>query len=76
MVNNFEELANLTDKEKELALQILKEYSDSGSSSLYTKMLVDDYEEIPVDIETFLHDPLYLGKGLTDNEGRFTLFPY
>lgn len=76
MTNNFEELNELSDKEKELALKILEEYNLKGSSSLYNKMIYDDYEEIPVDIEEFLHNPLYLGKALTDSEGRFTIYPY
>ena len=39
-------------------------------------MLVSDYEEIPVDIETFLHDSRYLGKGLVNEEGKFTVYQY
>jgi hypothetical protein len=38
--------------------------------------MYSDYDEVPVDIETFLHDRNYLGNGLYDNDGRFTLFPY
>ena len=76
MLSNFEELNELNEKEKELALKILKEYSTQGNSSLYNKILYEDYEEIPVSVEEFLHNPRYLGKGLTDQEGRFTLFPY
>ena len=73
---NLAELDKLSDKEKEYALSILKELSETGKSKKYDDLLYADYEEIPVDIETFLHDPMYLGKGLTDEEGRFTVFPY
>jgi len=39
-------------------------------------LLHQDWEEVPVDIETFLHDKRYLGKALVDGEGRYTLFEY
>ena len=74
--NEFQELQNLSEEERNLALKILSEYSNTGSSELYTELLVSDYEEIPVDIETFLYDPKYLGKGLIDEEGRKTVYPY
>lgn len=74
--NDFKELEKLSDKEREIALQILNEISMQGSSSLYTDLLYYDYDEIPVDIDTFLTDPRYLGKGLINEEGKFTVFPY
>lgn len=80
MVDNFtdmyEELNSLSDEEKAYALEILKEYSKKGKSDKYTNLLYKEYDEIPVDISTFLHDKKYLGKALTDEEGRFTIFPY
>lgn len=69
-------LNSLTPEEKELALKMLGEFSRTGSSETYNKILLKDYAEIPVDIETFLRDPQYLGNGLVDPEGRFTVFPY
>lgn len=69
-------LGNLTKEEKDAVLAILDEFANNGNSTTFNNMLYQDYEEIPVDIVTFLHDPIYLGKGLTDSEGRFTLFPY
>lgn len=65
----------LTDIEKQEVLKILKAMS-SGDSSAYFNLLKEDYDEIPVDIDTFLHDPQYLGKGLINEEGRFTVYPY
>jgi hypothetical protein len=70
------ELNNLSEKEKELALKILKEMSSEGMSQTYNDLLYGDYEEIPVDIETFLRDSNYLGKGLVNDEGKFTVYPY
>lgn len=69
-------LKNLTEEERKAVLDILKEYSDKGTSETYNELLNKDYKEIPVSIEEFLHNPKYLGKGLIDKEGRFTLFPY
>lgn len=67
---------SLTEQEKTIALNILKEYQEKGNSKLLNELKYQDYDEIPVDIETFLKDPNYLGKGLIDDEGRFTVFPY
>ena len=74
--NEFDVLNTLSEKEKDIVLKILSEYSKQGSSSTYNELLISDYEEIPVDIETFLHDPKYLGKGLINEEGKFTVYPY
>ena len=73
---NLEELNKLSEEERKVALEILKQYSEEGNSNLYYNLLYEDYEEIPVPIEIFLHDKKYLGNGLTDEEGRFTLYPY
>ena len=48
-------LENLTEEEKKLVADILKEISDEGSSSKMNELLYADYDEIPVDISTFLH---------------------
>lgn len=73
---SLDELNNLSDKEKEIALQILKEMSSKGSSKKFNELLYEDYEEIPVTIEKFLHDKQYLGRALINEEGKYTLFPY
>ncbi len=74
--NDFKELEKLSEQERQIALQILNEISTQGSSNLYTDLLYYDYDEIPVDIDTFLTNPRYLGKGLINEEGKFTVFPY
>lgn len=68
-------LDRLSKEEREYALKILKDISN-GKDDLYNNLLKEDYNEIPVDIETFIHDPYYLGRGLMNAEGKFTLFPY
>lgn len=75
-VKNNGALENLSDKEKEIALRILSEYSDKGFSKEYSKLKYDDYEQIPISIEEFLRDKQYLGSSLIDSEGKFTVYPY
>lgn len=69
-------LDNLTQEERDAALEILKQLSSSGTSSTLNSLMKEDWAEIPVDITTFLHDRRYLGNALYDQEGKFTLFPY
>ena len=70
------DLASLSEEERKAVLQILNEVSQNGSSEKYTELLYADYEEIPVSIYEFLHNPKYLGKGLINEEGKYTVFPY
>ena len=65
-----------SDEERKAVLEMLKEFGEKGYSEKFNELRYADYEEIPVDIHTFLHDPEYLGSALTDEEGRFTLFEY
>lgn len=68
-------LEDLSDQEKNILLKTLSNMS-KGDDKLFQKLKYQDYDEIPVDIETFLTDKNYLGNGLIDPEGRFTVFPY
>ena len=74
MIDNLKELENLSSEERLEVLKIFKELSDSGISEEYNNLILQDYDEIPVDIETFLRDPKYLGKGLINEEGKFTVY--
>lgn len=76
MTGTYNQLDNLSPEERALALEMLKQYSEDGSSQLYQDMLYEDYDEVPVPIHEFLHNRKYLGNALYDNEGRFTVFPY
>lgn len=76
MPYDLEELNGLSEEERKIALEILQQLSNDGYSDKYQELLYDDYEEIPVDIITFLKDPRYLGSGLINEEGKFTVFPY
>lgn len=59
--NNAKILNKLTDEEKQIVKQILLDVSSKGKSDTLTELYYEDYEEIPVDLETFLCDELYLG---------------
>lgn len=70
------EFQSLSPEERELALQILNEYKNNGSSEIFNNLRYGDYKEIPVDIETFLKDEQYLGNAWRDAEGNFRLYPF
>lgn len=52
---------SLNPVEQETMQRILDELIETGESPTYEKVWLEDYEEIPVDIDTFLEDPKYLG---------------
>lgn len=70
---NPEILGALTPVEKEAVNKILCELRDKGSSDLYNEMLDEDYEELPVDIDTFIENDMYIGK--ITQQGT-TIYPY
>jgi hypothetical protein len=57
-------LQSLTEEEQEVLLKIVREYAETGESPTYKGVWLEDYEEIPVDIDTFLESDDYIG-GLT-----------
>lgn len=61
MENNLKLLSTLTEEEKAVVRKILFEVSEKGKSDNLTNLYYEDYEEIPVDLETFLCDEKYLG---------------
>lgn len=69
------DLSTLSEQERNKVLEILQQLS-TGDNSTYNELLYEDYNEIPVDIETFLRDRKYLGKGVTSEEGKFMVFPF
>lgn len=66
-------MSTLSAKEQEVIVQILKEYAETGQSKTYNEVWKEDYEEIPVDIDTFLEDTEYLG--LATNQGK-QIYPF
>lgn len=69
-------LEGLSEEERAQVLAILKEFSTSGKSKTYLDMLYCDYNEIPVDIETFLTNDNYLGKAWKDAVGNSKVYPF
>lgn len=76
MDNNLDSLENilksLNPKEREETLRILQEFSKNGQSDTFMDLMHKDYEEIPVDIETFALDKNYLGNSWDEKN---TIFP-
>lgn len=69
-------LDSLTEQEKQVALQILREYQEQGTLNKYNELIYSDYKEIPVDIITFLSDPQYMGNAWTKADGTLALYPF
>lgn len=65
--------ASSSDKEKYYLRKILEEISETGDSQTYRDIWLEDYIEIPVDIDTFLCDDYYLGKS---NRNGDAVYPY
>ena len=59
---NFELLSSLNETEIKAIQEVMSQMSDNGSSDKLKEIYYEDYEEIPVDIETFLFDDRYLGR--------------
>ena len=83
-MNNLPDLSalnSLSPEERALALEILKEYSQDGQSAILEDLKYSDFEEVPVDIITFITEEKYLGRGLWikdefTGERKCTVFPY
>ena len=58
---------SLTTTEKEYVITILRELSEHGYSPSWNILQANDFEEAPVDIETFVTDRNYLGLSLGKN---------
>ena len=70
-------LNKLSDEERSYAIKILEELASSGGNSkLYDELKYADYNEIPVDIETFLTDDHYLGQAWKDATGKLKLYDF
>lgn len=61
------------DEEKEYLIKILEELSTYGTSETYSNLWLEDYKEIPVDIDTFLEDDRYLGRVTRNGQA---IYPY
>ena len=77
-INNFnlDALAKLSPQERECALRLLQQIAKNGSTELLDRFRYADYNEVPVDIETFLTDDRYLGQAWKDVTGKLKLYPF
>jgi hypothetical protein len=74
---NLSALENLSASEREYALKVLADIANTnGNSKLYNDLKYSDYNEVPVDIETFLTDDRYLGNAWKDAGGKMKLYPF
>lgn len=60
--DNLDVINKLTEEEREKVKEILLQISNNGKSTELENMYYEDYEEIPVDLNTFLCEEKYLGK--------------
>lgn len=60
----------LTPEEQEAILSILNEYAETGSSRTLESIYYEDYDEIPVDMETFITDKRFLGGTFMNDAGK------
>ena len=58
----LDKLNELTPEQRQVAIKILKDTLENNKSTTFNELLETDYEEIPVDIDTFLTDRRYLGE--------------
>lgn len=61
MDESLKSINQLTDDEKNIVKNILNEFASKGKSDELKNLYLEDYEEIPVDLMTFLCDDQYLG---------------
>ena len=69
-------LEGLSQEERNVVLQMMKEFSSCGKSKTYEELLYAEYKEIPVDIETFLTNDSYLGIPWKDAMGNSKVYPF
>lgn len=73
---NLEALNALSEEERKVALEILKEYAAEGKSNTLKKIQFPEYKEVPVDIETFITNDMYLGQAWKDVQGNLKIYPF
>lgn len=62
MESQFDAISTLSEEELLAVKEILKEISDDGVSETYDALNLADYEEVPVDLMTFLTRDDLLGR--------------
>ena len=60
-------VSRLSDEERLVLTTVFEEYEETGKSDLMDLLLGMVYDEVPVDMETFLYDPYFLGTAVGGN---------
>lgn len=68
-----EQFKKLSPENRKWILKILSEYKESNRSETLDDIWKADYEEIPVSIDRFIEDPMYLGASTRNGE---SIYPY
>lgn len=71
-----QDFSQLNEAERNLVVQILAEMQNTGTSDIFNDLVKEDYNEMPVDILTFVDDYNYLGNAWHDAQGKSKLYPY
>lgn len=66
----------LSKEELDTVKAILEEIKVEGNSSILNSIYSSDYEEIPVDIYTFMTERKYLGESLLDDDDKLLIYDY
>lgn len=69
-------ISDLSAEERQVLATILSEYGSLGYSDTMLDLIEDDFDDIPVDMYTFITDPEYLGSALTNDEGKLLIYDY
>lgn len=72
--NSLDKVVSQVDHLTPEELLYLKQAMDNPE--LVNALWASDYEEIPVDIETFITDKRYLGSSFTDDEGKSLIYKF
>lgn len=65
--------ASCSKSEQDILIQILREMAISGESATLEKMWLSDFKEVPVSIDEFICNPLYLGEA---NRNGNAVYPF
>lgn len=77
ITNEFDDVMKTLSEDEILMLEtILSQVSKTGSSKALDELWEKDYEEMPVDIYTFITDKRFLGETFVTEEGKVLVYPY
>lgn len=69
-------LKNLNNVEKQQVLKILQEANIKGKSEEYQKLMNDIWDELPVDVDTFIDDDKYMRRYFYPDNKSCIIYPF